>query len=115
MNRHIKNGKHLILDMNECGYMPTHSEIYELFEDIVKSVEMKTLIPPFIVKGAEHLAGLTGFCVIETSHLTIHTFVDEKYVAFDLYSCKDYDEKIVIELIQKLVKPKDIEKKMFKR
>jgi hypothetical protein len=32
MNRHIKNGKHLILDMNECGYMPTHSEIYELFE-----------------------------------------------------------------------------------
>jgi len=112
---HIKNGKHLILDLHECSYMPTHSEIYELFEDIIKSVHMKTLIPPFIVKGAEHLAGLTGFCVIETSHLAIHTFTDEGYIAFDLYSCKDYNEQIIIEKIQQLVKPKYIEKKIMQR
>lgn len=110
-----KDGKHLIMNLYECSYLPNHSEIYDLLENIVKAVKMNALIPPYIVKGAEYNSGLTGFVIIETSHIAIHTFEETKFVAFDIYSCKNFDENKVIKLLVGLVKPKLEEKNVIRR
>lgn len=73
--------------------------------DLVDAVDMKILVEPKLVKcdtfGNE---GITGACVIETSHCTFHIWDggDPPYMKFDLYSCKRFDPTIVAEHFKQL-------------
>ncbi len=109
-----ETGKHLLLNLYNCR-MPGINEIYNLLLDLSKLVNMKPLTQPYIVKGAAHDPGYTGFLIIETSHISLHSFEKRKFVAFDLYSCKDFDENLVIDRIKKLLKPKRIDKNVIRR
>lgn len=110
----MKEGKHLILNLYECK-MPTMEIIYNLLEEIANAVEMNILSLPYIVKGAPHHPGLTGFATIEQSHISIHTFEENKFIAMDVYSCKDFDEELVTELVTKTLKSKEHEIKIIRR
>ena len=39
-----------------------------------------------------HCTGLTGFIVLHESHAVIHTFEEEGWVLFDLFSCKPFSQ-----------------------
>lgn len=39
--------------------------------------------------------GVTGSVIIAESHLTVHTFPDYRFAAFDASSCKDFDPAFV--------------------
>jgi S-adenosylmethionine decarboxylase proenzyme len=50
--------------------------------------------------------GVTGVYVLSESHLSIHTFVEEKKIAMDLYTCNTFDNSIeVVEYIKSLFNP----------
>lgn len=80
--------------------------IEELLEDIVVAADMNILSGPHVVycdkRGNE---GVTGTVVIETSHASIHIWENcpntgrPNLVQFDLYSCKDFDEEKIIDLL----------------
>jgi spermidine synthase len=108
-------GKHLIINMNECQYFPDMDEIFALLQQLPGEIGMKMLTAPYVMRGADHLPGITGVVIIETSHITVHTFEDEKFVAFDLYSCKDYNEKKVINKLFAIFKPKKKKIKVIAR
>ena len=38
--------------------------------------------------------------MIAESHISIHTFPELKYASFDCYSCKGFNEKKVIEILE---------------
>jgi len=38
-------------------------------------------------------------CVVSESHISIHTWPETNYFAFDIFSCSDFDEDLVIEII----------------
>jgi S-adenosylmethionine decarboxylase len=40
--------------------------------------------------------GISGFVFIAESHISIHTFVERRYVNIDVFSCKDFNAKQVI-------------------
>ena len=46
------------------------------------------------------LSGYTGVGVLSESHISIHTYPEEKKIALDLYSCKIIDVKSNIEFIK---------------
>ncbi len=46
------------------------------------------------------LSGYTGVGILSESHITIHTYPEEKKIALDLYSCKKLDEKLNIIFIK---------------
>tara|TARA_R100000988_G_C3892681_1_gene113574 strand:- start:95 stop:565 length:471 start_codon:yes stop_codon:yes gene_type:complete len=48
----------------------------------------------------EEAYGYSAFVMIAESHISIHTFPELKYASFDCYSCKDFDEKKVIEILE---------------
>lgn len=114
-NRMKKTGKHLIVDIHECKHMPTHSELYNFIDHIVELVHMRKLISPYIVKGAPNNPGITGFIIIETSHISIHTFETTNTIAMDLYSCKTFNHQIILKEVKKAFKPTDIKYKIFPR
>lgn len=96
----MNEGKHLIIDFYKIGKFPTTTEIYNILATLPDMIDMKKLTLPYVVKGADHLPGWTGNVIIETSHITIHTFEDGDYIAFDLFSCKTFDEQVVIKFLE---------------
>lgn len=87
--------KHLIvraeiglpLNKSDCDFMST--KLYEL----IKILDMKVMHGP-IVKYCEKVGniGMTGFAVIETSHVAFHHWneCDPAIMEFDVYSCSDF-------------------------
>jgi S-adenosylmethionine/arginine decarboxylase-like enzyme len=73
----------------------------ETFLELVKILDMEVLVPPvFKVVPLEPEkmdsklgddGGVTGTCIITTSHLSIHTWPLRNRFAFDAFSCKEFD------------------------
>jgi len=60
--------------------------------------------------------GVTGVYVLSESHLSIHTFVEEKKVAMDLYTCKSFnDTENLINFLHEIFNPCNIEYKVINR
>ena len=75
-------------------------------KNLIKDINMKILAGPYAkycdVKGNR---GLTCVTIIETSHITLHSW-DEKnpaLVQLDVYSCKELDETIVFDYVYKFM------------
>jgi S-adenosylmethionine/arginine decarboxylase-like enzyme len=65
---------------------------------------------PHIIKfGSGDKEGITLIQLIETSNITCH-FVDYNGSSFwDVFSCKPFDQQIVVDLIREYFKPKAIQ------
>lgn len=79
----------------------TEKELETLILDVVKKIDMDILGGPFIyrsdVPGNE---GLTAITAITTSHIVVHTW-DNGLIQIDVYSCKSFDLKDVIDILSK--------------
>ena len=95
MQKNIKDnnimitGKHLIADV----YNITNFECLEKVETIQPLMEkiiekMKLNVVGEVFKQFQPF-GATLLYLLAESHLSVHTFVEEKYCAIDLYSCND--------------------------
>lgn len=48
--------------------------------------------------------GVTGFLLLSTSHISVHTWPEHNYVAFDIFSCGDEEDTLhVVEQVSKLI------------
>lgn len=68
--------------------------------ELVHAIDMKIVIPArSTYVSAPGNAGLTGCINIETSHIAIHIWCEEKpnRIEMDVYSCKDFKVETVIE------------------
>ena len=106
-------GKHLIIDAKVIYHprsvLDSIDHIYRFLDDTVILLDMKILCPPRVVrckdKGNE---GISGDCMITTSHLYIHTWPNTGIVHFDAFSCCDFLENIVIDEFKHRFKPQTI-------
>lgn len=93
------SGKHMIIDLKEIK-----NDV--LIQDLDK---IKTLLDTIcnkydfsILNKSEHVfepQGLTILYLLSESHLSVHTFPERKYIAIDLYTCRDYKDNDVYEEI----------------
>jgi len=102
-------GKHLLVEVitKNPKELTNKKLIKKVFEKIAKVIKITPVLPPVIYQFPKKLGmpkdiagGLTAFCIIAESHLAIHTWPESNYFAFDLFSCKDFDEKIVIQVLK---------------
>ncbi|TKJ17575.1 hypothetical protein CEE44_03510 [Candidatus Woesearchaeota archaeon B3_Woes] len=98
----MENGKHLIVnaDCNNNLMFNSISSVYELLESLADKLSLIRLTSPYVIKGVENNPGLTGFIIIDTSHISIHSFTKKKFVALDIYSCKGFDHEIVLDFLK---------------
>src|SRR5947209_16804632 len=49
--------------------------------------------------------GVTGFLLLAESHLSVHTWPEEGFAAFDIFSCGDMDTDAIVETIRQALHP----------
>ena len=101
----VSTGKHMICDLTNIRNM-THLEsmdkMHELLEDICNKYDFTILTK---IEHKFEPQGLTILYMLSESHISIHTFPEQHYLALDIYTCRDYEDNTVyMEVYDKLVK-----------
>lgn len=108
-------GLHVILD----GYVKDSSvfngpTLKNAFEKLAEELEMKIIMGPDFLEVEldssklqsdifQDEGGITGMCVISTSHMSIHCWPIRKCFSMDVFSCKDFDGNKAKEIIWNLL------------
>ncbi len=93
---------HLIIDgySNNQQILRDEEFLRKWLENYPARIGMTRISPPYVLKYIGPVLedwGISGFVFIAESHIGIHTFVERNYVNIDVFSCKDFDAKKVIE------------------
>lgn len=81
-------GKHYLFDLYGCDYhdLDNAAELKKLLEGAAQAAKMEILHSHFH-KFEPH--GVTGVLVLSTSHISVHTWPEYGYAAFDVFSCSN--------------------------
>ena len=73
-------------------------EVKNWLKELISKIDMNILNGPHAVySDKEGNRGVTGVCVIDTSHIAIHVWDEESpgLIQLDVYSCKAFDKEVV--------------------
>lgn len=108
-------GIHLMLDIYNCSAEVLNDQnlVYDLLDSLPEKIGMRKLIKPHVVFAKANKirdpGGWSGFVLIQESHVSLHTFIKRRFVTADVYSCKKFNTKKVMNYFKKVFKTKDIE------
>lgn len=90
---------HIIIDLKEVPekVLTDKDGLVAFLTQFPPIIEMHVLHPPVVVEGIPENPGLTGFVLIDFSHISVHTFTKHQEVLVDIFSCKSYDQEAAIE------------------
>jgi len=96
-------GLHLMID--GVTVEPVSMEtIRQILMDLPPRIGMHILDGPYLVQGTPENPGVTGIEVIDKSHISIHTFTANNTISIDVYSCKTFNAKKVINYLKEHIK-----------
>ena len=91
--------KHLIIRAEVNSPISTEKEIKKWLRNVVKKIDMKIIKGPYAsYVQKEGNRGITGVVMIETSHISIHVWDEERpaLVQCDVYSCAEFSSNEVL-------------------
>jgi S-adenosylmethionine decarboxylase len=107
----MEHGRHIkVLGKGSPDALRSLAGVKEFLTDLVFSLGMRPLgdthmyeveeeIEKLGVEPFEDEGGVTGFCVLSTSHCAIHTWPLRGFFVMDVYSCRDFDAAVVRKLV----------------
>jgi len=94
-NESTFSGKHLICDFKNIE----NKELLNSIDNLKEMCRSICKIHDFsILEECEHQfkpIGCTFLFLLSESHLSVHTFPEKNYVAFDLYTCREYSDNYI--------------------
>ena len=109
--------KHLIIRAEVKHPITSEWELRKWLKNLVKIIDMKIVGGPYTAYVTkEGNRGITGVVMIETSHISIHIWDEERpsLVQCDIYSCAEFQQGEVIMHLG-IMKPKKIDYMMVDR
>ena len=116
-------GPHLTLDLYGCDRekLADRDFIFRILDELPGKVGMNKFSEPQVTEvpaqGPDSFdrGGITGFVILVESHMAIHTFPENSYASFDIFSCKDFDTDYAARTLMKLLNAKKVEKNFIVR
>ena len=110
INDQMYYGKHAIIDAKSCDVDILDIKIVsEFIKEIVRKIDMiahgDLIIDRF---GEGDDVGISAVQLITTSSITIHTNDQHRDMYLDVFSCKWFDEKVILEMIEDYFAPTSI-------
>lgn len=98
------SGTHMICDIKNIENKILLNDISQLKELLDTICEKNNYT---ILQKTEHVfepQGCTILYMLSESHISIHTFPEKEYIAFDLYTCRSYkDNQTYLEIYDYLI------------
>lgn len=126
----VIDGLHLIAD----GHVPqrrieeafSEKGLTTLLLDLVKVLDMQLIFGPLFKEveiEPEKLTGdvfqdeggISGICMIGTSHISIHVWPLRQHFSMDVFSCKSFDEEKARKTIERHFQPENVSYSLVKR
>src|SRR5258708_884123 len=106
-NSSAAHGRHIkVLGRGSAALLAHAPNVEGMLRELVAMLGMRLLGDPHMyeveaeieklgVEPFEDEGGVTGVCVLSTSHCSIHTWPLRPFFVMDVYSCRDFDPKTV--------------------
>ena len=98
-------GKHYLLNLYGCSFELLNDAEYLISLIENAAVASGATVVQTIFKKFEP-QGFTGICLLEESHLSMHTYPELGNCYADVFTCGDCDPKIGVDMIIEMLKPK---------
>lgn len=83
------SGFHLVCDIENIAKDYTFHDLYDMMEWIVCLLDLKIL--NVVSHRFDMDKAFTILFLLGESHMSVHTYPEMGYIAFDLYTCRQYD------------------------
>jgi S-adenosylmethionine/arginine decarboxylase-like enzyme len=116
MEKELKH-KHLLIRAEVQNPPKNEEETISWMRKLIKKIDMNILAGPYSSQVSKKgNKGLSGVAIIDTSHISIHTWDEEQpaLIQLDVYSCKEFKKADVIDCLDEF-KPITVEYKYFDR
>lgn len=119
----VIDGLHLLAD----GLVPerrieeafSKTGLTTLMLDLVKVLDMQLIFGPLFKKVKiepkrltgnkfQDEGGISGVCMIGTSHITVHVWPLRRHFSMDVFSCKTFDERKARATLEKHFQPENV-------
>lgn len=111
MRNPVASGWHLIIDaiVSDSARISRVESLREFLLELVDYLGMDLLdgprmtevdLDPKLLESDSDEGGITGYCLITTSHLSIHTWPLRRRFCMDVFSCKPFDGEGAAALIR---------------
>ena len=107
-------GIHCIWDAYNCD-AETLSYVPHVEKALYAIIEKLNLSPVNAAFKQFEPIGVTGFILLEESHISIHTWPEHNYAAIDVFSCKAFDIEAVNAIISELFASDNVVTKTWHR
>lgn len=111
-------GYHFVLDCHKCNpeKIRDGSNIENFAKELVEKIDMVAYGAALVIHfGEDDKAGYTLVQLIETSNICGH-FSEERNSAYlDIFSCKEYNQDTVLEVVNKYFEPEHIHSRYLER
>jgi S-adenosylmethionine/arginine decarboxylase-like enzyme len=103
-------GKHVMLTAENCNENLLNIEKVSRFvKELVPAIDMVPFGDLTIARFGDGIeVGISAVQLIMTSAITIHTNDNARDLYLDVFSCKWYDESIVLDMVKKYFNPQNI-------
>ena len=111
-------GYHLVLDCYDADkeLITSSTNIAAFAKALVKRINMKAYGEPQVIHfGEDDKQGYTLVQLIETSNIVAHFCDDSGNFYLDVFSCKPYENAVVIETVKQFFAPKRITDRYIER
>jgi len=100
-------GTHLLLDLWDASHLDDIERIEQAMRDIVTACGATLLhihLHHFSPSG-----GVSGVAVLAESHISVHTWPERDYAAFDVFMCGDAEPENAVAVLKRAFFPRRIE------
>ncbi len=106
-------GRHIILDLWESNNKNSILELKKIIKSALKISKANILHMHLHRFGKNQ--GISGVAVLAESHLSVHTWPERNYMAFDMFMCGDTDPIAASNYLVATLKPKKKRISIIKR
>ena len=106
-------GDHIIVDFWGASYLDDLVKMEKAFKKAIE-ISGATLLHIHL-HSFSSTGGISGVAVLAESHISVHTWPEKSYAAFDIFMCGKADAKSTIPVFEKTFIPEEIKITSLKR
>ena len=112
-NGKIFAGHHYLIDMWDCLYLEDENKVKDLLKSAAEKAGASVLHINIHHFGEGQ--GVSGVAILAESHISIHTWPERNFAAFDIFMCGNTNPELSLNFLKKKFKPRKVEIKKLKR